>query len=249
MRAMPATGSGEEVASGNGTRRHEAGGAAPPTSPVRDLMVNGFRARRGAVLRAQIDDLVALLGRPITVLDVGGRADYWTNVGVEGIERVLVVNIRTTELNRPGPADIFEHAEGDARDLREHGDEAFDLVHSNSVIEHVGGWLDMTAMAAEVRRVGRSGWIQTPAWGFPIEPHFRAPFLHWFGGPLRRTMMSLSFEPHFRRLPLERRRGNIDGVNLLSRRELEALFPGCDIYVERVVLAKSFTARWMPAPS
>ncbi len=214
--------------------------------PVRDVTLNHFRAKRGKVLRQQMDDLVAQVGRPITVLDVGGRASYWDNVGLRDVERMLVVNTDERELVAGTGTSIFEYERADGRDLWEYGSQTFDLVHSNSVIEHVGGWLDMAAMAGEVRRVGRSGWIQTPAWGFPIEPHFRAPFLHWFGGPLQRRMMSLSFESHFRHLPLERRRGNIDGVNLLSRREFEHLFPGCDLYIERLVIVKSFTARWMP---
>jgi hypothetical protein len=210
--------------------------------PVKDISVNRFRARRGVILRAQIDALIAAAGRPITVLDVGGEPDYWSNLGTDGLERIVLVNVGETA--PPAPSDIFEYRQGDARNL-DADDQSYDLVHSNSVIEHVGGWLDMTAMAKEVRRVGRSGWVQTPAWSFPIETHFRAPFLHWFGQPIRRRMMSLSVEPHIRSLSLERRRGNVDGTNLLSRPEFQALFPDCELYIERVAgLAKSYTARW-----
>ena len=48
-----------------------------------------------------------------------------------------------------------------------------------------------------------------------------------------------------RRLPMAVRRQALDGVNLLSRREVAALFPDREIYVERVaLLPKSYTVRW-----
>jgi hypothetical protein len=194
------------------------------------------------VLRSQIDALIARAGRPIAILDVGGLSDYWLNVGTDGIERIVLVN--KTDLGRPDPASIFDHVLGDARDLQ-FEDLSFDLVHSNSVIEHVGGWDEMKAMATEVRRVGFAGWVQTPAWSFPVEPHFRAPFLHWFAPPIQRRMMSMSAEPYFRSLPLDGRRSWVDGTNLLTRAELQALFPNCDLYVERFAgFPKSYSARW-----
>jgi hypothetical protein len=213
----------------------------------RDLTVNPFRARRAAILRSQIDALIARFGRPINILDVGGRADYWHNTCLDGIASVTLLN----RANDPLAYGVEEpeccvHEVGDARDLTQYDDESVDLVHSNSVIEHVGLWDDMAAMARETRRVGRSGWIQTPAFEFPIEPHFRAPCLHWFGAPLRRRLLTWSIEPYFRRNSFDDRRRYVDSVNLLSRREVEALFAGCEIYVERFGLPKSYTARWMP---
>lgn len=133
---------------------------------------------------------------------------------------------------------------GDARDLAGYGDKSVDLVHSNSVIEHVGDWDDMAAMAREVLRVGRAGWIQTPAWEFPIEPHFRAPFVHWFAPPIRRHLMWLS--PYYRDWTHDDIHFHCRRIHLLSKRGVRRLFPDRQITTERLVLPKSYVVRWMP---
>jgi len=46
-----------------------------------------FRKRRGRLLAEQIRALSGKLGRPLQILDVGGRRDYWDNVGFNGIAR------------------------------------------------------------------------------------------------------------------------------------------------------------------
>lgn len=202
------------------------------------------------MLRRQIERLAAHLGRDIVILDIGGRPDYWANVGVGSVARIDVMNHDSEELERALlgglPEAIFTRCIGDARDLSGYADGSVDLVHSNSVIEHVGGWRDMRAMAREMLRVGISGWMQTPAWEFPIEPHFRAPFGHWFGKPAQARMLSLSAAGHIRRLSREKRRERIESINLLSKGEVRALFPDCPIYTERVILAKSYVAHWLP---
>ena len=141
-------------------------------------MVNRFRQRRGQLLRRKIETLAKAKGGPISILDIGGVREYWENVGLDSVVRIVLLNNDAAALGATEgsmAADIFETTVGDACDLADYGDGAFDLAHSNSVIEHVGPWQDMAAMAREAMRVGRSGWIQTPAWEFPIEPHFRAP--------------------------------------------------------------------------
>lgn len=57
---------------------------------------------------------------------------------------------------------------------------AFDVVVSNAVIEHVGDEKDQRLFAAEHHRVGSSWAITTPNRRFPIEPHTRVLFRHWF---------------------------------------------------------------------
>ncbi|MCV9967053.1 hypothetical protein OIU34_35060 [Pararhizobium sp. BT-229] len=131
-----------------------------------------------------------------------------------------------------------------ARDLKGYADKSVDLIHSNSVIEHVGAWPDMSAMASEMQRVGLSGWVQTPAWEFPIEPHFRLPFLHWFAPPIRRAVLKLSKD--YGSSDIGVRRYHTDRINLFSYGEVRSLFPQGEIHVERFIFSKSYSARWGP---
>lgn len=211
---------------------------------MKDLTVNRFRTARGRVLSRQIVRLSGLLGRPVTILDIGGRADYWDNVGFDGVGEIRLLNNDENELERAACGDRFVRELGDARRLSNYGDKSVDLVHSNSVIEHVGQWPDMCAVADEALRVGMSGWMQTPAFEFPVEPHFRLPLLHWLAPPLRRRM--LAFSKDYASLDTGGRRYHVDRINLLSRAEVKALFPGCDIFVERLVFPKSYSVRWGP---
>ncbi len=209
-----------------------------------DGTISEFRRKRGVLLAAHIASLAQQYGRPISVLDVGGRRDYWNNVGLANIDRCTLVNIDANDLGRATAfEEKFRDLIGDARNLPDFGDKSFDLYHSNSVIEHVGGWSDMQAMANEALRIGRSGWVQTPAWGFPIEPHFRLPAIHWFATPMRASMLRLA--RHYRSQDQAQRRLHAERINLISKRETHVLFPGCDIMTERFMfLGKSFVARW-----
>ena len=189
--------------------------------------VNRFRKKRGKLLSEQIEMLARRKGRRIVILDVGGREDYWNNVATDHVDKIILLNMAEDEIQLEERGNLFESRTGDARDLSAYDDKSFDLAHANSVIEHVGPWQDMQAMADEMRRVGDSGWVQTPAWEFPIEPHFREPFLHWFGQPARRRLLFMSRSYRGRTLP--EKRWHVDRINLLSRPEFKALFPECTI--------------------
>lgn len=129
---------------------------------------------------------------------------------------------------------------GDARDIP-FIDNSFDLVFSNSVIEHVGNFDDMARFASACERVGRELYIQTPNRWFPIEPHIVAVFIHWLPERIYRRLAFLSL----RRLSLRNDKPKfyciLDGINLISRSKIRALFPNRIVQAERFFgLAKSF---------
>ncbi|HEX3268616.1 MAG TPA: methyltransferase domain-containing protein [Gaiellaceae bacterium] len=92
-------------------------------------------------------------------------------------------------------------------------DDAFDLAFSNAVIEHVGGRDEQRRFVHELCRVAPRVFVSTPNRWFPVEVHTLVPFVHWLPRDARDRVFAA----------LHRR--GWEGVELLSRRELLALFP------------------------
>jgi|GEM_PF-3452676 len=69
---------------------------------------------------------------------------------------------------------------GDGRRMPQFTDGQFDLVISNSVIEHVGNSREQRRFAEEIQRVGPRYFVQTPNRRFPLEPHFLLPLFQYF---------------------------------------------------------------------
>ena len=169
------------------------------------------------------------------VLDLGGTPRYWATAPVKP-NKVTVVNLEGFD-----PVDGVEAIVGDACDPPDiRGD--FDLVYSNSLIEHVGGYERRRRLAEIVKGVAQRHWVQTPYRYFPIEPHWLFPGFQFL--PLRARAAITQWWPlgHMRgggQLALDRALS----VELLSRTEMRYLFPDSTIVTERFVgLPKSIVA-------
>jgi hypothetical protein len=174
-----------------------------------------------------------------TILDVGGTPDIWDALKYPC--KITLLNSDTREVHS---ANGYHVQLGDGRALPFH-DRAFDLAFSNSVIEHVGGWEDMQRFASELRRVGHSYYCQTPNKWFPIEPHLGTLFLHWWPWLLNHYFVIR----HFTLWGLLNKptgaiaAKSLSEIRLLTRRELESLFPDAQIFAERFLfMPKSYTA-------
>jgi hypothetical protein len=202
-----------------------------------------LRSNRFRLFRSLMDEVP----RPVRILDVGGTANFWKRMGFhdEDVDIVLLNMEPPSEADRAAErADRFTFVEGDARSMRDFADDEFDVVFSNSVIEHVGDLADQHSMADEVRRVGRRYFVQTPNRYFPIEPHFLVPGFQFLPIEARARMLTRFDLGWIRRVPdLDAARERVRGIRLLTRRELARMFPKGRVYTERVLgLPKSFVA-------
>jgi hypothetical protein len=218
-------------------------------SPAAGSIVKVLRRRRHALFNT----LLSTLPRPIRILDVGGEAGYWDAVGAtygDGVE-ITVTNLDRITSDapvRPG----LRYATADATHMPQFADNSFDVVFSNSVIEHVGLLPAQQAMAREVMRVGKCYFVQTPSKYFPLEPHFMVPFFQFLPRRMQRAMMLRFAMGNFHRFAdAKRAEFFLDHYRLVSAGELAALFPGSTVHREQVCgLTKSViaTGGW-PLPS
>lgn len=114
----------------------------------------------------------------------------------------------------------------------------FDIVFSNSVIEHVGEAERQKCFAAFIISAGQKYWVQTPSPAFPMEAHCNIPF--WWHLPL--AAQDYFFEK-WRLIGNEFLVAQMETTIPIFPSALRELFPDCSIYTERVLgLPKSNVA-------
>ena len=201
-----------------------------------------FRLKRFRLVREIIDEVLCHKG-VCRILDVGGTRFYW-ELGRDLIESEKITVDLLNLVEAPSESAPFRTITGDARNMSDITDNFYDLVHSNSVIEHVGDWRDMTAMAHEVRRLAPRYFVQTPYFWFPFEPHFRFLFFHWFPEQIRyRLLMMKKLGYYNKQDAVSDAVSKIQSARLLDKSQFSTLFPDANIVSERVgFLTKSLMA-------
>jgi Methyltransferase domain len=193
-----------------------------------------FRRRRMAQFLATFYP-----GSEHRILDVGGYPDFWNGSGV--IARITVLNINPISADGLPPNMYVVQGDGTALNYR---DKSFDIVFSNSVIEHLGTFEKQQRFAKECMRVGDRLWIQTPAKTFFIEPHFLTPFIHFFPKAWQRRMLRNFTVWGWLTRPSDKQVEHaLNEIRLLTLTEMKQLFGRCEIRKEKFLgLTKSFIA-------
>lgn len=203
---------------------------------------NAFRRKRFQRVLGLIDAAIAKTGG-CRILDVGGEQGYWDAVGdlLENRKVTIdLVNLSAEPVSDPR----FRSFAGDACNLAAFADMSYDVAHSNSVIEHVGGWSRMRAFAKEIRRLAPAYYVQAPYLWFPLEPHFTAVGFQWLPEPARAQML------YRRKMGFSQGPGDwdtawadVEHARLPDRTMFRVLFPDAEHHQERVFgLTKSIMA-------
>jgi hypothetical protein len=216
-----------------------------PGPPGTRYLSNYFRSKRSVHLRQLIEKTSKNLGH-CRIADLGGEGSYWNSIGLDFLRQQNVhINIINLDSSRVHVADptIFTVETADACSMTHVRDNSFDLVHANSVIEHVGDWDKMCAFATEVRRIGRRYLVQTPNFWFPIEPHFFFPAWHWLPEPTRIALLRRrGFGWRKAQPDLGAAVALVNSTHLLDASMLRYLFPDARLVRERICgLTKSLT--------
>lgn len=164
------------------------------------------------------------------ILDVGGLPYYWQGFPVPC--KIVCLNLYDDET--PGPPNVSMCLYNGKRfPFRDKG---FDVVHSNSVIEHVGDFNAQRRFAAEIMRVGKKYWVQTPNFFFFFEPHAMFPLFQLFP-PNLKLWVARNWPKVGYSAP------DLLSTQLLTASQLRFLFPKCTIARERFIfLTKSLCA-------
>ncbi len=186
-------------------------------------------------------NLVLSIGNESTkILDIGGTIEYWKQVyDIKNNPLNLKITLLNLEFESKDNNDIFDYVTENAKELS-FENHSFDIVFSNSMIEHLGGLEQQLLAVNEMKRVAKYIYMQTPNIFFPIEPHFQILFIHWFLIAIRLRMLAF-----FQKTTVNKEYNSFvnNPINLLSKSDLDFFFDddNYNIYKEKTFgLTKSF---------
>jgi len=190
------------------------------------------------------EEKIANLKKPVSILDIGGTVRFWVdeNYHEKDVE-ITIVNLRT----EVSPYSNIKVIIGDACDLSALADKSFDVVFSNSLIEHLYTKENQFRMAREAMRVGKYFFIQTPNRYFPIEPHFKFPLFQFLPEAAQVFLQTKTHLINGQRYNRDYAENIVKEIKLLTGKEMKEFFPMGSLYVERFLgLPKSFVAYNLP---
>jgi Methyltransferase domain len=182
-------------------------------------------------------------GRPLKILDVGGTEDFWISMDFHKTEHEFTI-LNVESWTKPAQNSNFKTIVGNGCKMPEFADQSFDVVFSNSVIEHVGSFLDQHRMAQEVMRVGKCFFVQTPNYYFPLEPHFHVPAFQMLPVAVRTKLIQNFALGCMPKVPNEAEARELaETTRLIRKHEMVELFPKARILEEKLgPLTKSLIA-------
>lgn len=192
-----------------------------------------MRLRRWELIRMHLPELAEM-----KVLDLGGTLSWWQRAPVRPAH-VTIVNLERFDDDGPGITTIT----GDACRADELvGGQHFDLVFSNSLIEHVGGHQARSVLAQVIRSLAPRYLVQTPYRYFIVEPHWIFPGMQFMPLPVRRAIAPRWPLGHTRGWPDSKALREVMYTELIGATEMRTYFPDGKLYWERFLgLPKSMT--------
>lgn len=198
----------------------------------RSLLVNSeyslaarTRLRRWELIGERVPDLANL-----RVLDLGGTGDWWSRSPIRP-RHVTAINLFESDKQAGGVTMI----EGDALRAAELvAGQEFDIVFSNSLIEHLGGHGPRREFAELASTLAPRYVVQTPYRYFPLEPHWLFPAFQFLPFKARAYLAPRWPLGHTYGWDEHAASNEVMATELLSVSEMRDYFPQAEIVLERV---------------
>jgi hypothetical protein len=196
------------------------------------------RTRRARLFREFIERIPGRL----RIVDLGGTISYWNEWGLTADDRFHVTLINNhdankTQLHERTTLPNLDNVLRDACDVTADDYRQYDVIFSNSFIEHLTSREKQVGVARRIIDSGRPYFIQTPNKYSLVDPHFPRPYVPFFAAYPRAVQARLltfgalgsgSSSPSF-----EAAMARLQYYHPLSREDVRELFPDARIVVER----------------
>jgi hypothetical protein len=196
------------------------------------------RAQRRKVFSGFLGDVSA----PVKILDLGGTVKFWMDWGIadQPLLEVTLVNNHTIdhahaddEITVPN----IKRMNQDVLELTSQQLAPYDMIFSNSMIEHLPGADAQKALASVILGSRLPYFVQTPNKNAPVDPHFpkALPFFAAYPRPVKARLWSWSgLGSGWRATDFDTALASLNKYyHPLSKADLGKLFPGAKILVER----------------
>ncbi len=124
-------------------------------------------------------EFIADMAKPLNIVDIGGTAAHWIGKlsQSDNINITLINNhhIDKTNINYDNRYDFIQEKIMDANDLSISDLSSYDLIFSNSFLEHLENKELQISLAQKITKSGKPYFIQVPNKYCAIDPHFPYP--------------------------------------------------------------------------
>ena len=168
------------------------------------------------------------------ILDLGGQPMIWDTIKTK--LDITCINLSGIAIKEHPSHHKIIFIEGDACNMPQFKKGDFDLIFSNSVIEHVGDASKRLQFANEVQRLTNNYWIQTPYKYYPMEAHTGMPFW-WLYPQILRDYFIKKW-----RINLPAWTEMIETTDIVETSEFKQLFSRAKFLREWIIFPKSMIA-------
>ena len=199
------------------------------------------RYTRGRRLRLFNQFMSGVTG-PVRLLDLGGTVRFWEDWGLAEQPMLDVTLVNNHDLDKKHEDDPItlpniRRLRADVLTLTAADFSQYDVIFSNSLIEHLPGRHLQQQLAQAIIDSGRPDFLQTPNKRSPVDPHFPRPYVPFFAAYPRALQARLltwsalgsgSAAPSY-----EAALARLSNYYPMTVRDVRRMFPRAQVVVER----------------